>query len=122
MDKQRFFGDWSSVEDMKRDFWPGYSRNDTYRNELDGVEIIAASYNTGNYEGDCKVLYRQDGKLYEIDFSHCSCYGLEGAWCHSVETTPETLAMQILSKYSSHDHGQYHKTVEEEFGFTYKRR
>lgn len=48
--------------------------------ELDACEILLASYTDENYSGDAFVLYRKDGKLYEVNGSHCSCYGLSGQW------------------------------------------
>ena len=41
-------------------------------------KILFASYGYANYLGDAWVLFEQDGKLYEVHGSHCSCYGLEG--------------------------------------------
>jgi hypothetical protein len=41
-----------------------------------GAEILFASYTYENYEGDAFVLFRRDGNLYEVNGSHCSCYGL----------------------------------------------
>lgn len=26
------------------------------------------------------MLFEKDGKLYEVNGGHCSCYGLEGQW------------------------------------------
>lgn len=45
------------------------------------INILFASYGEDNYSGDAWVLFEQDGKLYEVNGSHCSCYGLEGQWC-----------------------------------------
>lgn len=117
-----FLGDWGTAEDMKRDLWPGYSNNDTYNGELDGAEIIAAIYMTGSYDGSCRIMYRKDGKLYEIEYSHCSCYGLEGAWGYSAETTPDTLAMQVIHDYEWRDFTEYFLRVQAALGFTYKRK
>ena len=44
------------------------------------VNILFASYGAANYSGDAWVLFEQDGKLYEVNGGHCSCYGLEGQW------------------------------------------
>lgn len=41
-----------------------------------GVEVLIASYGTENYGGDAFVLFRRDGKLFEVNGNHCSCYGL----------------------------------------------
>ncbi len=40
------------------------------------VEVLLAAYCCENYSGDAFVLFRRDGKLYEVNGSHCSCYGL----------------------------------------------
>ncbi|MCY9324031.1 hypothetical protein [Bacillus haynesii] len=48
--------------------------------DMKGVEVILASYTYEDYEGDAFVLFRKDGKYYEVHGSHCSCYGLEDQW------------------------------------------
>lgn len=47
---------------------------------IEGAEILVASYTYEDYSGSAYVLFRQDGKLFEVHGSHCSCYGLEGQW------------------------------------------
>ena len=44
--------------------------------------VLAAldAENAGSYEGRAFVLIVRDGKLYEINGSHCSCYGFEDQW------------------------------------------
>jgi hypothetical protein len=42
------------------------------------TNILFASYGQDNYSGDAFVLFERDGKLFEVNGSHCSCYGLEG--------------------------------------------
>ena len=42
--------------------------------------ILFASYSYADYSGDAWVLFEKDGKLYEVNGGHCSCYGLEGQW------------------------------------------
>lgn len=59
-----------------------------------GVEIILASYGGDYYEGDAFVLFRKDGKLYEVNGSHCSCYGLEDQW-EPEETTLRDLRFRM---------------------------
>lgn len=44
------------------------------------VNILLAYYSYEDYSGDAFVLYEQEGKLYEVNGGHCSCYGLEGQW------------------------------------------
>lgn len=92
-----------TAEDVFRDF--DGTRWDNYRNDEDpvplaekpqfkDVEILLASYGTPSYEGYAFVLFRRDGKLWEVNGSHCSCYGLEDQW-EPEETTAEALLHRI---------------------------
>lgn len=63
--------------------------------DLEGVEILLASYDeVWAYDGEAYVLFRKDGKLYEVHGSHCSCYGLEGQW-EPEETTLESIEYRL---------------------------
>ena len=53
-------------------------------------KILFASYGYANYSGDAWVLFEKDGELYEVNGSHCSCYGLEGQW------EPEEVVLEEL--------------------------
>lgn len=45
------------------------------------INIILASYAyIEDGWGNAFVLFLQHGKLWEVNASHCSCYGLEGQW------------------------------------------
>ncbi len=55
------------------------------------AKIHLAWYGYGSYCGDSLVIYEQGGKLYEVNGSHCSCFGLEGQW-NPEETSWEALA------------------------------
>lgn len=48
--------------------------------EWSDINILFASYNSANYEGKAWVLLEKEGKLFEVNGEHCSCYGLEGQW------------------------------------------
>lgn len=61
--------------------------------QLDGVEILYASYDAQDYEGGAHVIFRKEGKIYEVNGSHCSCYGLEGQW-----EPEETSVIALLSR------------------------
>lgn len=52
------------------------------------VNILFATYNTENWSGHAFVLFERDGSLYEVNGSHCSCYGLEGQWSEELVTLP----------------------------------
>ena len=67
MDKQNYFDGfdcWSSVTgnfEIKM-LEPGY---------------VWAKYETGCYDGQALVIYKIDDTWYQVNASHCSCYGLE---------------------------------------------
>ncbi len=92
-----------TVDDVFRDFhgtrWANYSNDEdpvpmAERPEFQGAEILLASYGTPDYEGYAFVLFRRDGRLYEVNGSHCSCYELEGQW-EPEETTAEALLHRV---------------------------
>jgi len=82
---------------MFQGIWEGFSDKadiaSSYQfdvEELNDTEILIAKYECGNYEGSSFVLIRRNGLLYEVNASHCSCYGLEGQWSEE-ETSLEAL-------------------------------
>lgn len=91
-----------TVSDVFKDFdgtrWSAYRDEDAppveEKPEFKGCEILLASYGTPAYEGYAFVLFRRDGKLWEVDGSHCSCYELEGQW-DPEQTTVEALRYRI---------------------------
>lgn len=94
----KYFGRWSSWAEFKENWSDYHYGSDGAPGGYvapDGIatddEIIFASYGGGSYEGDAVVLFRRDGKLYEVHGSHCSCNGLEGQWSPE-EATWEALA------------------------------
>jgi hypothetical protein len=86
-----YFGNWSSQEDMAKDFSNDYGEP-LYKAML--ADVIFAAYEAGGYEGEALVLFRDGAKLYEVNASHCSCYGLEGQW-KPEEIEPEVLLERI---------------------------
>jgi hypothetical protein len=91
----KYLNNWSDFESMISDFseyGPDYSTE--INPDTEGVEVLLASYGTPSYEGYAFVLFRKDGKLYEVNASHCSCYGLEGQWSPE-ETTVESLRHRL---------------------------
>ena len=87
-----FHGAWSDKEQMISDF--GISEQD-----LKGCKILFASYNSSNYQGTAFVLYAKRKKLYEVNGSHCSCYGLNNLWLPESTTIEAILARPYLSDY-----------------------
>ncbi len=61
-----YFGDFKDREDVEA--WAGEA--------LNGAIILAAVYHNEDYSGDAMVVFRKDGKLFEVHDSHCSCDGL----------------------------------------------
>lgn len=57
-------------------------------------KILFAYYCYQDYSGEAFVLVEQDGKLYEVNGSHCSCNGLEGQWDLEA-TSVEALAHRL---------------------------
>jgi len=58
------------------------------------INILFASYTYEDYSGDAFVLFEKNGKLYEVNGGHCSCYGLEGQW-EPEETTLEAIEHRL---------------------------
>lgn len=65
------------------------------KDALDGATVYLAWYGYGSYSGDSLVIFEKNGVLYEVNGSHCSCYGLEGQWEPEV-TSWEALGMRKL--------------------------
>lgn len=64
------------------------------KDQWQGIDVLLASYGHENYSGDAFVLFKKDGKLYEVNGGHCSCYGLEGQW-EPEETTAAALLHRL---------------------------
>lgn len=47
---------------------------------FEGVKIIFAAFTGDANEGKAFVLFESDSKLYEVNGSHCSCFGFEYQW------------------------------------------
>ena len=77
----KYSGQWESAEDVARSFSSvdaDYNRLGDV--ELDDADVVFAHYDYIGYEGEAIVLVVIDGKLHEVNGSHCSCHGLEGQW------------------------------------------
>lgn len=82
--KPVFLHDWSCAEDVFLDFENAkYAFDKDKQAALDKHKddhILFASYTSDGYSGSAFVLFENNGTLYEVNGSHCSCYGLEGQW------------------------------------------
>jgi hypothetical protein len=83
---QTYFDHFSSLENMCENF-------SIDKSVLDGAKVIYAAYDCPPYEGYAHVIFMRDGKLYEVNASHCSCAGLEGQW-----KPEETLVNALLER------------------------
>ena len=75
--------------------------------ELASCEILIAYELQEYYEAASWFLFRRAGKLFEVEASHCSCYGFEGQWTPE-EVTKEALLKRNLSWFAGEDD---HETV-----------
>lgn len=66
--------------------------------QLKGAKIVFGFYDNEDYSGSAFVLYKKARKLYEVNGSHCSCYGLEDQWSPE-ETTKEALLHRLDNGY-----------------------
>jgi hypothetical protein len=88
--------DWkdSTPEDILCNFDREGCASLTESQALRGAEILLASYTYEDYEGNAFVLFRRDGKLWEVNGWHCSCYELQGQW-DPEETTASALLHRV---------------------------
>jgi hypothetical protein len=90
------FDGFAGLEDMREKFEIDLSC-DHYR-QLRSATTIIACYDCYAYDGHAFVLFQtSDGMLYEVNASHCSCYGLEGQWKPEVTTYEALIARNSLS-------------------------
>lgn len=72
---QIYYEDFKTAEDVAEQFGEWQKPID-----LTGCYLIYAEYTYENYEGSALVLFEKGGTLFEVNGSHCSCYGLKGQW------------------------------------------
>lgn len=93
-----YLHDWkrTGFDGMVNDFFYDWGRliSQSALEQIEGIEVLLASYSNEMYDGDAFVLFRKDGKLYEVNAGHCSCYGLENQW-EPEETTIDALVHRI---------------------------
>lgn len=86
-----YFENFGSLEDVVSSFCISSE-------QLEGVEILYAMYDTPEYEGYAHVIFRKEDKLYEVNGSHCSCMGLEDQW-----SPEETSVIALLARPNVRD-------------------
>ncbi len=72
---QLYLNDWcgGSLQTLKEHF--GITDE-----ELAGIEILLASYNVDDYQGEAFVLFREEGILYEVNACHDALDDMHGQW------------------------------------------
>lgn len=90
----------ADVDDVSRSFGRSSDNDGWYigpedRESLfpENHRLLIAVYTYESYSGKAFVLYEHDGKLFEVNASHCSCYGLENQF-DPEETTWAALLMR----------------------------
>lgn len=98
--KTILLNDWKDkdVKEVISEFYDGeyiQRKKDLFVNdEILGIDAIFGSYSYESYDGDAFVLLRKNGELFEVNGSHCSCYGLEGQW-KLEKTSKESIQRRI---------------------------
>lgn len=76
-----FLHDWSEtkLEGLIKDFEGLYGNEipQEIQDKYSDLNILFASYTYESYSGDAFVLLAKGNDLFQVNGSHCSCYGLE---------------------------------------------
>ena len=90
-----------------------YLGNADYK-EIMETDILFAFYEYEDWSGNAFVLFHRGNKLFEVNGSHCSCYGLEDQWAPE-ETTLESLALRF-KEYHGYSSENYYKEIRKFLG------
>lgn len=75
-----FLHDFTDKDSVIREFNDKFSDEPLKTGDYEDINILFASYSYENYSGDAWVLFEKNEELFEVNGSHCSCYGLEEQW------------------------------------------
>lgn len=104
---KRIYGRWESLDGLREDFGEySYVSAKTESPVPDDLDVVFAAYGGGSYNGSAVVVFRRDGKLWEVHGSHCSCMGLEHQWKPeeaTVESLRKTVTEKVCGKWSDYD-------------------
>ena len=75
------------------------------KDSFGGFRPLLAIYILDSWQGEAYILLEKDGKLYENEIYHCSCYGLEDLLNEDLitETSIEELEYRIKNGEISSD-------------------
>lgn len=79
----KYYDQWTDRADVANDYG---------ENTPTEEEIVFAGYTYEDYSGSALIVWVRDGKWYENNDGHCSCYGLEN-WSPE-ETSAAALKMR----------------------------
>jgi len=80
---------------------------------LDGCTVLLAYYEYEDYSGSAFVLYQDaEGKLFEVNGGHCSCYGLEEQW-DAEETSVAALRHHLTNGQLGRAYGNRNEFADE---------
>ncbi len=90
-----YLENFSNLNDVLQEFSCSYDHVDEHLKEYNDINVLLAFYEYANYEGWAFVLFERNDVLYEVNGSHCSCYGLEDQW-NPEETSVEALRHRMV--------------------------
>lgn len=93
MNNEKYFGNFGCREDVWKEF-----QEEEINFPCEGA-IYVATYETESYDGFSFVLFENEGELFLVESSHCSCNGLENSWCPE-PTTWKAIRMKQFYNYS----------------------
>lgn len=100
-----YLHDWSDLEGMCKDF-------EISPDQLKNSTVLLASYTYADYSGSAFVLYQTGGQLFEVNGSHCSCYGLEDQWSPEETTVDELWHRATVGKLGMNwDNDEFNKEL-----------
>lgn len=100
---KKYFDDWGSwghdglVEDFSG-YDDNFEKTGPPPDLATDAEIVYAAYAYRNYSGSALVIFERDGKLFEVNASHCSCNGLDGQWLPEETTWDAVGTREIVTK------------------------
>lgn len=88
MSNKYYINDWenSSKDEILNDF--------DFKGDRSKIKILFASYTYESYQSEAFLIVEKENKLYEVNASHCSCYGLENQF-ELEETSIEQLEFYL---------------------------
>lgn len=104
-----YLDDFETWKDIQQQFCTTYEKPD---------EVYIAQYRYEDYSGHSEIYFRNNGKYYYNQASHCSCYGLENQFdpeeFDTIELYIEWLQRKIETDYYTEHAKKVLKKVKKE--------